>query len=734
MGKIDKKVNIQKSFANGKLTEEQKNNIEKIETIENTINNMVIPTKVSDLTNDSKYATEDFVTSKISGIGTGGSGSGEYAPISHTHTKSQITDFPTKLSQFTNDLPTSSGGTGATKTSALITDFGAVNNSSVTYNTSTKTYVGTDCSQAILDAIASGYTKIEFPAGGSFIVNTTIQISKKVLIEGNGANIYVNPISGSDHTVIYFKAGTDGSVIQNLNFYSTKAYTVNLNTNVTAKSSNNSAINFNNNAANIVVKNCYAKGFKYLGGCSSCKNITFEDCRGEDNYFTIYTGYNAYNTIIRRCDFASQVETDMYGHVLYLGGASYGVRVEDCYFESLGDDSSNIIKCGADQAEYCTGVVVRNTTMKCKSKASFLYCHAHADVEYYDCRMIFTNSSSAAFPRLLQFNPYSTMKFKNCKFELDSVQKITHTDSDYTSNTLIFEDCHFIVRNTVNKSLTLSLHSSAKDFKFIRTILDFSLLDRGINLISSYLYSLEMLDCIIYLPSGSMIGKSTSSSVSYTQTSPKLLMTNSTIIRTYSSTESNMLFNFVKGSSSAKISLANVVAVNGQNSSGNYAISTSSSEYNAFHNVVNISDSGVSGTIDSGSGNLPSGGNTGGGSSSGGESTTEGNYLLAELGTVNTSGAEESSTTRARTNYLPFTMKDSVTINVPTGYCVVPRFYNSSKQFITPATLIATNNDSYWGITPDTSFNGGWISANCTLLKAQNASDTVAYVIFIFKY
>ena len=64
----------------------------------------------------------------------------------------------------------------------------------------------------------------------------------------------------------------------------------------------------------------------------------------------------------------------------------------------------------------------------------------------------------------------------------------------------------------------------------------------------------------------------------------------------------------------------------------------------------------------------------------------------------------------------------------------MPRFYNSSKQFITPATLIATNNTSYWGVTPDTSFNSGWISANCTLLKAQNASDTVAYVRFIFKH
>ena len=200
-----------------------------------------------------------------------------------------IENLPEKLVKMQEDISNNTGSTGtgtgegATKTSALITDFGAVNNSTVTYNSSTKTYVGTDCSQAILDAIASGYTKIEFPAGGNFIVNTTIPVNKKVLIEGNGANIYVNPIKGQDHNVFYFKDSSDYSVIRGLNFYSTKAYTVNLNTNVTAMSSNNCAIGVNNNAENVVIYDCYAEGFKYFAACSVCKNIIIDSCRGKEN-------------------------------------------------------------------------------------------------------------------------------------------------------------------------------------------------------------------------------------------------------------------------------------------------------------------------------------------------------------------------------------------------------------------------------------------------------------------
>ena len=665
-----------------------------------------------------------------------GTGSGEYAPTLHTHTKSQITDFPTKLSQFTNDLPTSSGGTGATKTSALITDFGAVNNNSVTYNTSTKTYVGTDCSQAILDAIASGYTKIEFPSGGNFIVNTTIPVNKKVLIEGNGANIYINPIKGQDHNVFYFKDGSDYSVIRGLNFYSTNAYTVNLNTNVTALSSNNCAIGINNNAENIIVSDCYAEGFKYVVACSVCRNVIIDYCRGKENYFSIYTGFNAYNTYISRCNFAEQTETDIYGHVLYLGGATYGVEVNNCYFEALGDDSSNIIKCGADQTEYCTGVVVKNTTMKCKSKASFLYCHAHADVQYENCRMIFTNSDSSAYPRLLQFNPYSNMRFKDCYFELDSVQRFTHVENSYNENSLIFEDCSFLIKNTVNKYLTFNLVAGSKIFRMIRCTMDYSLLDRAINLLNLSLYSLEFIDGTLYLPYGSVIGQMNSSAVSYTQTqSPRLLMTNTTIIRTYNDTDSSMFLYYVKGSSSALVSLANVTIINGQSNtganSGKYQIDTANNEYNALHNVVNISDSGVTSSIVGG--DIPSGGGSGSGSSSSGTTTVGTDVLLAELGSIDGSGTLFDSTTRARTNYLAFNMGDTATLEVPTGYYVAIRFYDADKNILTPSTMHTTSG-SYWGISPDTSFDNGWISNDCTVTKAENASGEVAFVRFVFKH
>lgn len=630
----------------------------------------------------------------------------------------------------------SSGSSLDTKAVSIL-DFGAVSSSDTTYDSATNTYKNMiDCTSAFKKALASNCSKIVFPSNGNFLINSVVPIEKKVILEGNGSCIYSNPSSGVDKNILYFKEGGSGSTVNDLYFYSNKAYTVNLNASVTAKSSNICAIGVNNNAKNITLNRCYGESLKYFVACSSCENVTINDCSGKDNYFSVYTGFNAYKTIINHCHFAEQVETDIYGHVLYLGGATYGVEINDCYFEALGDDSSNIIKCGADQVEYCTGVVVRNTTMKCKSKASFLYCHAHADVQYEDCHMIFTNSSSDAYPRLLQFNPYSNMRFKNCYFELDSVQRFTHVENSYTENSLIFEDCSFVVKNNVNKYLTFNLIAGSKIFRMIRCTMDYSLLDRAINIINLALYSLEFINGTMYLPSSSVIGQTSSSAVNYTQTqSPRLLMTNTTIIRTYSDTDANMILNYAKGSSNAIISLANVTIINGQANtganSGKYQIDTANNEFNALHNIVNITDNGVTSSI--GKPDTPTTGDEGG-SSSGGDTPTVGtDVLLAELGTINTSGAEENSVTRARTNYLAYAMGDSATIEVPEGYCVVPRFYNSNKEFITPATLHTTSTN-YWGVSPDTSFNNGWISDDCTLTKAENSSDTVAYVRFIFKH
>ena len=571
------------------------------------------------------------------------------------------------------------GGSKATNSSALVTDFGAVKGG-ITYNSSTKKFVGTDASQAIKDAIASGYSKIEFPKG-DYLVNDIIKLSKKILIEGNESTIYVNPSDGTDHNVFLTLAGSDYSVIRNLHFISSNDYKVNLNTNVTAKSSNNCAISINNNVKNIVVDGCSAKGFKYVVACSGCENVIIDSCSGEDNYFSVYTGFNAKNTSISRCDFKEQIETDMYGHVLYLGSGTYGVTVQDCNFEALGDDSSNIIKCGSDQSDPCTGVIVRNTVMKCRSKASFLYCHAGADVIYENCHMEFSGSTSDAYARLLQFNDNSDMYFKGCVFELDSIQRFTQAYT-FNGNKLIFEDCRFNVKNTVNKGLTFNLNAGSKVFKLIRCTLDYSQVDRAINILSQDLYSLDIINSTLFVPSGSMLGQYQESSVSYSQTqSPRLFISNTEIIRNYSSTDASIFINYVKGSATPIISLANVTLVNGQANSGanagKYEISTTADQFTAYHNVVCISDNGVI--------NIPSG-----------DSTTDVviNDTFVNLMTLNSNnkGTVTDWTVSASASYTQ-TQAD-LGLTIPTDASVISNFTLSGSD---TSGIVVTNSSTLGG-------------------------------------
>ena len=69
-----------------------------------------LPTKISQLTNDSGFQTSAQVGTIVDGKIAGKADKtyvdtelGKKANTSHTHTKAQITDMPTKLSQFTND-------------------------------------------------------------------------------------------------------------------------------------------------------------------------------------------------------------------------------------------------------------------------------------------------------------------------------------------------------------------------------------------------------------------------------------------------------------------------------------------------------------------------------------------------------------------------------------------------------------------------------------------------------
>ena len=76
-------------------------------TIENTVNSIDVPTKTSQLTNDSDYVNSSYVTNAINNASLGGSGSSVdlsiYATKTELDSKANISDVPTKTSQLTND-------------------------------------------------------------------------------------------------------------------------------------------------------------------------------------------------------------------------------------------------------------------------------------------------------------------------------------------------------------------------------------------------------------------------------------------------------------------------------------------------------------------------------------------------------------------------------------------------------------------------------------------------------
>jgi hypothetical protein len=550
-----------------------------------------------------KYQIIDFPT-KLSefenDINAGGEGGGavdaytkeqidtmlaEYAALTHIHTKSQITDFPTNLSQFVNDLAVGEGGTGQKIFAADIVDYGAKIGDGV-FNTTSKTYSNmTDCTQAVKDAIAAGYGIIIFPAKGKFKINGPISITSKLIILGCGAEIYCDPVNASNRNVFVFSTGANGSKVYSLNFKSENVYTANLN-NATALSSNCFAFNIAGNTSGYIsdihINDCAADGFRYFVSIIKARYIYMDGLYGKNNYFTIYTGYDVDKVFLRNSVLFSQAATDIYGHILYLGDNTKGVEVDNCWLEADGNHN-NLIKCGSDEnSAYCKNIKIKNSTIIGVSSTSFLYAHAYSESLYENCNMIFSASGSSAYPRLMQFNNNAVTKFRNCNFTLDSVQRFTHTDSTLTNNSLIFEDCNFTIKNTINTNLTFDLTAGAKDFKLIKCVLDYSNVSKAINIMKPALYALQVLNCTLKLPSGSMCGYSASNSVSYTQTqSPKLLLNNTTIEMPSGNTTS--FFGYVKGSTSALAYLINVTLLNGANSSGNYMLA--SSNYSKIANV-----------------------------------------------------------------------------------------------------------------------------------------------------
>ena len=187
-------------------------------TLDNKITNLTnnkadksaIPTKTSQLTNDSGFITKvswDDVSNKPS----------TFTPSSHKHTKSDITDFPTNVSAFNNDkgyLTQHQDLSSYAKISAIPTKVSQLTNDSnyVTKSTADSTYAkATDLTNEVTRAKAAEETKLD----KSEINNYEKKITSK---ESSDTAIELTPNSNVDITcsgdlTITLQAPTDTSIV-----------------------------------------------------------------------------------------------------------------------------------------------------------------------------------------------------------------------------------------------------------------------------------------------------------------------------------------------------------------------------------------------------------------------------------------------------------------------------------------------------------------------------------------
>ena len=94
----------------------------------------------------------------------------------------------------------------------------------------------------------------------------------------------------------------------------------------------------------------------------------------------------------------------------------------------------------------------------------------------------------------------------------------------------------------------------------------------------------KIINCNFDLPKGSACGFSSAASVTYNQTAPKMLITNTTIKMPSDNTTS--FFQYVKGNTNAKVAATNITLLNGASSNGNYILSES--DYVKASNINSI--------------------------------------------------------------------------------------------------------------------------------------------------
>ena len=248
------------------------------------ITNLSIPTKTSELTNDSSYATENFVSSKISEAQLGGGGYGgsvdlssyatkddlnTKADVSHTHSE-YLTSVPSEYITGTEliakgyatvayvDQQVSSGGTSSGSSTTVYSSYVSPSETNDDIQSAINLAVKRGCNHVILE-------------GKTYSITSSIVIPSRFTIEG---------VRGSS---VIEMTGVDAPVITNNSSSDNKILIENLTIKGDTTLSNNDGIKlvcYYSTVKGVEVRNCGGKGiyFHTKGSTSTLVENRIQDC------------------------------------------------------------------------------------------------------------------------------------------------------------------------------------------------------------------------------------------------------------------------------------------------------------------------------------------------------------------------------------------------------------------------------------------------------------------------
>ena len=467
-----------------------------------------------------------------------------------------------------------------------LSKFGVKPSNQVNYDETTKSYNLSDCSDKIKAALNNKENVVMIFEKGNYLIDSTITLPKNTKIIGNGANIYVNPKKTS-FTV--FTINNDNCCIEELNFYSQLEYKNTLkDSDANAIVSNVCGITIVSNTAdrilNNCVKNCRSKNLSFLVSNMKADNTILSDLIIDEAYFGIYSD-NCDNLKILNTKITTQTNTDIYGHAIYLGNKSNNVIIDNNDL-SMNGTGSNIIKCGSNDGA-ATNVVVKNTKINGIITSTLFYIHNSADCRFINCD-IEAIGNATSYTRLLQFNDNSKCEFIDCNFIVDSFERITQNYS-YNNNSIIFKKCSLKILNSINKYCNFKLVAGSKKLQFINSIIDYSGINYGLNIINQDLYSMDLYNSIIMINAKCGLGNYTKSEVKYRKTnSPHFSMINS-IIENIGDKKKNSLIGYVTTDSyTPDIILNNISCINCVETNIDIKYTDAEKDYRYFNNVITI--------------------------------------------------------------------------------------------------------------------------------------------------